>query len=473
MAISSPGIGSGIDVNAIVEKLSSIERQPIVRLQTQEARVDAKVSAFGRIKSALSALQDAARALTDASTWKAVRATSADPVAVKATATGAAATGAYGVLVDRLAQRQTTASALMDPNATVFSAGTLTIERGTVSGFASASPPGGSASVTIVAGDTLSAVRDRINAADAGVVASLVNDTGGTRLVLRAADTGEANAFRVVAQDGAAAAGQASLAALAIDPSAPPTGAGTQVKQSAGDARVTIDGLSIDSAGNRLTGVIDGVTLDLQRRGTEPVEVQVATDGEAMSAALKKFTDAYNALNTLLTEQTRYDPASKVAGPLQGDQNATNILARLRSLLGDGVAGAPAGAFARLSDIGVTLQRDGSLATDPTRLQTALATPRKLQDLFAATDADPTRTGIGRRFADLAFSMLGTEGVIATATDSLGRLKRDLDQRQEVLERRVQGVQARLLKQYTELDTKLAQVSSIDWSKLYVDYSRR
>mgnify|MGYP002777992724 FL=1 len=157
MSISSPGIGSGIDVNSIVDQLVTIERQPIVRLQQQESRIDAKLSAFGRLKGALSTLQDAARALTDVKTWQAAVASSADSAAVSASASGAAAPGSYAVQVDQLAKRQVAASAPVDAASTIFAAGTLAIERGTTGSFG-VSPGAGAITVSVSSGDTLSTI---------------------------------------------------------------------------------------------------------------------------------------------------------------------------------------------------------------------------------------------------------------------------------------------------------------------------
>ena len=472
MSISSPGIGSGIDVNSIVDQLVTIERQPIVRLQQQESRIDAKLSAFGRLKGALSTLQDAARALTDVKTWQAAVASSADSAAVSASASGAAAPGSYAVQVDQLAKRQVAASAPVDAASTIFAAGTLAIERGTTGSFG-VSPGAGAITVSVSSGDTLSTVRDRINAAGAGVTASLVNDSTGTRLVLRSSDTGASNAFRVTATtSGPPAPGQTSLDMLGADPSG--AGAtGMSVKQPAQDALFTVDGLELSSASNRVTDAVDGITLELRREGPDPVEVQVASDTDTLKAAVKKLVDAYGAVNALVAENTRYDPDTKSAGTLQGDFNVNAIQSRLRAVLQQSVAGVASGGFSRLSDVGITLQRNGSLAIDESRLVAALAKPEQVGKLFTAADPDPSKTGMAHRFNKVVFDMLATEGTINVATESLGRVKRDLDVRQEQLERRVVNSRDRLLRQYTELDKQLGQVTSIDWSKLYVSYNDR
>jgi flagellar hook-associated protein 2 len=103
MAISSAGIGSGLDVKSIVSQLLTIERAPIRQLQTEAGRLQTQLSAFGRVQSALSTLRDASQKLTQSDTWGAAKATSSDSANVSATATGSAAPGSYNISVTRLA----------------------------------------------------------------------------------------------------------------------------------------------------------------------------------------------------------------------------------------------------------------------------------------------------------------------------------------------------------------------------------
>lgn len=474
MGISSPGIGSGLDVSTIVSKLMAIEQQPLTQLKTQESKLDTKISAFGKIQSALSTLQDAARALNTASTWQAATATSADDKTVTASASGTTAPGGYSVKVDKLAQRQSLASAPFAASTATPGSGTLHIQMGSVetSGAFAADADRPQVDIAVDAGDTLAQLRDKINAAGAGVSASLVNDGAGVRMVLRSAESGAAQAFRVTADDGGGGAGGAGLSALSFDPSNGGSGSLART-QTASDAAFSIDNLALTAPGNRVTGVIDGVTLDLKKAGGDAVDVQVDTDKDALKASIKKFTDAYNAVNSLLADQTKYDPTTKVAGTLQGNSTVVGIQSQLRAILRQEVAGAggsagsgQAASYARLSDIGITVQRDGSLSTDSTKLDAALTDPSKVRKLFAATDADASRTGFAQRFYKLTFAMLGSDGAISGANDSMQRMKKDLDNRQDAMQRRLDSTQARLLKQYNDLDTQLGKITKFDFSSL-------
>jgi flagellar hook-associated protein 2 len=100
---------------------------------------------------------------------------------------------------------------------------------------------------------------------------------------------------------------------------------------------------------------------------------------------VSKFVDAFNTLNKTLTASSAYDPATKTAAPLNGDSTVRNMQSRLRSMLGTVVKGS-GGAYTRLADIGVTFQKDGTLAVDSTKLNKALASNfNDVASLFATT----------------------------------------------------------------------------------------
>ena len=469
-SISSPGVSSGLDVNSIVSQLMAVERTPLTRLQAQETKIDSKISAFGKLQSAVSTLQDAARALSTATTWQAATATASDPTAAAVAVNGAPASGSYSLRVDQLAQRQTAASGMLAGATAPFAAGTLQFQMGRLDGAGAFAADAARAplSVTVADGDTLTQVRDKINAAGAGVAASIVNDGTGVRLMMRSSESGAAQAFKITAtQTGSAGTG---LSALAFDPSAGGSGGLTQTL-AARDAAFSIDGLALASPTNRVTGALEGVAIDLRKAGPDPIDVQVLRDTPALKASVKKFTEAYNALNTLVAEQTKYDPATKKAAALQGDSIVTGLQSRLRNVLHEQIAGAATGEFARLSDIGIAVQKDGSLGIDETRLDAALASPDKVRALFSAGGTDPARVGFGQRFNKVATEILGTSGPINTATSSMQRTKKGLDDRQADIERRLASTEERMLRQYNKLDETMSKMKSLDFSRFYTTYS--
>lgn len=452
--ISSPGIGSGLDVSSILTQLMAIERKPLEKLQSAESRIQTQISEFGKIKSAMSKLRELSSKLTSPTFWSQTTGKSSDP-AVSVTTGSTATAASYGVQVTSLAAAQSIASPTFASSASTLSAGTLHIELGTWgAGLTSFTPkPGATAiDVTVEATDTLAGVRDKINASGAGVTATILTDATGARLMIRSGETGAANAFRTTVSPTGG-----TLDGLAYDPSAGVNGATSA--QAAADAVAKIDGLTVRSATNTLTDVVDGVTLTLNAVTTTTATVAVAADTATIKTTLTDFAKAYSELATLIATDTKYDAANKKAGALQGDGAVTSLLNRLRSVVGE-TSGASA-SFERLSDIGFEQQRDGTLSVNTTRLDNALANLTQLKAAFSNSDADDTLDGFATRFRELADEVLGADGSLTTRAQGLAdKLERNQDS-QDRLEQRLAQTQARLEKQYSALDAKLGALNSL------------
>jgi len=460
-SITSIGIGSGLDINSIITQLVAVERQPLTKLQSEATSLQTRLSTYGQIKSGLSAVRDAAAALASTTTWTTTTGTSSDAAAVAVSTGAATLPGSYAIEVQRLASVQSNATGVYASADSLVGEGTLHIELGTwgtgQTSFTAAGP-----AVNISFGppaESLAQLRDKINASNSGVVASVLTDASGARLVLRSAATGETNAFRigVTDTDGNNFDG-VGLSALAFDPSA---GILTMAQAlAAANASASLNGLPISSESNTLSNVLDGMTLNLGKLTSAPVLVEAKSDKESIRKALDSFVTAYNDLNKLVAEQTRYDAASKTAGSLQGDSAAVSIRAQMRSLLGSS-SGASA-MFTRLSEVGFDVQTDGSIKLDETKLANGLANLGEMKKVFSNSDLlTSANNGIATQLRALADQVLGIEGSISTRTEGL-RKRIDLNQdRQEMLEDRIAMVEKRLRAQYTALDRQMASLTSL------------
>lgn len=455
-SISSPGVGSGLDVKSIVSQLVALERRPIDKLEQEKSVTQAKLSSFGLLQNYANNLRDAAKKLALPGTWAVSAASSSNNDYVSTSTTGSASTGSFTVSVSHLARAQSLASPSFASSASTFGAGTLTLQLGewTAGPPASFAAKSGSTPVPvdITAGDSLATIKDKINEANAGVRASIVNDGSGARLVVRSQSTGEVNAVKITSS------GDASLDDLAYSPDEATTGNMTQTI-SARDASATINGLTVSSDSNTLTGTIDGVTLTLKQPTVAAVEVTVAPDKTAMRKAVDDFTKAYNDLNTYIAEQTKYDPEKKVAGKLQGDAATRSLQNQLRSML-QAVSGASS-TFSTLSALGIETQRGGGLAVNDTRFNAAMADPAALSQAFTADAAGEASDGFGVRFTALTTSLTDSEGLLQRRADGI----RSLIKRQETevsnLESRVTRIEERLLKQYNALDSNLGRLNGL------------
>jgi flagellar hook-associated protein 2 len=461
--LSSIGIGSGLDANAIVSQLLALERRPIEQLKTEAGKIDARLSSFGRVQSSLDSLRSAARSLSDTSTWQAATGTSGDASAVGITVSSGSSPGSYAVQVNALAAAQMNATSAVATSSTAIGEGTLRIDVGAWSDdLATFTPKSGSTTVDIVIGpgeDTLDKIRDKINnTSGLGVRASIVNDASGARLVLQSRSTGAESGFRVQVLDGDGNnSDNDGLSRLAYDPAG---GAAVSTRSQAGrNASATINGLDVESATNTLSNVIDGVSLTLGKVTTAAVDLTVGRDTAAMRKAVDGFTSAYNDLVKLLRDQTKYDAGSKSAGTLQGDRTAIAILGQMRSAMG---AGSTASAvFGRLSDIGLQLQTDGSLKTTGSKLDAAIGNVGELQKFFATVDDSSSASGLAYTIRRLTDNLLGNDGSISSRQEGLRKLKTVNKDRQDALENRVAATEKRLRAQYQQLDTNMARLSSL------------
>ena len=390
-------VTSGLDVNALVNQLMTVEQQPITKLASREASYQAKLSAFGTIKGAVASFQTSVSALSNASTFQAVTATSSDTTVASASALTSALPGNYSLEVSSLAQAQKLVAAGQTGVGTAIGSGastTLTFDFGTISGtltggkYASGTTfttnGGGVKTVTIDnTNNSLQGMRDAINAAGIGVTASIINDGSASpfRLVLSSNNMGAVNSLKI------SASGDATVSALlANDPTA---GAATGVlgqnlseSVTALNADLKVNGIAVSKNSNTVSDVIPGVTLNLAKLTTAPVTLTVAQDTTSVTKSVNDFVSAYNTLNQSLNDVSSYDAAKKTGAVLQGDATVRNLQAKLRAVLNTPGAGALTG----LSQIGVTFQRDGTLAVDSAKLGSAMQSNYgDIAGLFAAT----------------------------------------------------------------------------------------
>ncbi|MEZ5664947.1 MAG: flagellar filament capping protein FliD [Burkholderiaceae bacterium] len=454
--ISSPGIGSGLDVQSIVSQLVAIERAPITQLQSQATTLQTRLSLYGTIKSQIASLGDAAARLSTGASWGQVTATSSNATAISASAGTGAVAGSYSIDVQQLARAQSTVSNAMASGASVGS-GTLTIELGSWSNgsFTASSTP--SVSVDILPGeDSLAEVAARINAAGAGVSASVLRDASGERLMIQSRTTGESSGFRITANDDDGNDSDAGgLSRLAYNETA--TG-GLNLAQSALNAQLSVNGVAITSETNRLTDTLPGLNLQLSQVTAQPVEINVSTDTESIRADIQAFVDAYNTVNSTLSNALKYNEATQKGGLLQGDSTATGLQNALRNMMRSVTASTP---FSRLVDVGIELQRGGALSIDTARLDTALGDLEGIEDLFSVSTGQTLTQGFGLKIKAFADGLLDSGGSLSNRSEALQSAIDRNSRDQERLEERVSRSETRLLAQYTALDTKLAGLNSL------------
>jgi flagellar hook-associated protein 2 len=291
--------------------------------------------------------------------------------------------------------------------------------------------------------NTLAGIRDAINKAtdNPGISATIVTGTDGAHLVLSGTRTGAANGFTV-----ASSGGDGGLAAFNYDAAAS-SGNALSVITAAQDAEYTIDGLPGHSAGNTVAGAIDGLSLNLLKEGASTLTV--ANDASKATSALTNLVNVYNSFVGIYQNLTKYDATTGTAGAMIGDATANAINATLSRVIGGSANGAS------LADLGITLQVDGKLKLDSSKLSSALADGGKqAAQLFGGED------GFAAKLNNQLDRWVGTDGVLAGRTESLSEQLQDLTRQQTALDSRMADLTARYQAQFTALDTLMSKLNS-------------
>lgn len=433
--LSSAGLGSGLDVNTIVSKLMQIEQQPLNKLNSDKSDLNTQLSAYGQITSAVDAFTTAVGKLKAASGFSAYKVDSSLATVATATVDSNAIAGSHSVSVSALAKSQIqVGTQVFDSTSDALnSAGTLSFTQGEKS-----------FSITVDETDSLQSLQSKINAAtdNTGITASILNDGTGNHLVLTSKNGGTSNSFSVEG-DLADTLGfnnnpRYDSDGFEIDPN----GSITQV---ASDAKVTVDGVPVSATSNTISGAIPGVTLTLKSVGESTISTTRDTD--ALVSAVKGFTDAYNSLQKVI------DTMQQKGGTLEADNTATSVLNSLQDVFNTpaSIDGSP---YSYLAQIGVTFQKDGSLAVDSSMLTDAFNTNF---DGVVSLLTDSNQ-GFASRLYNIASGMTGSNGLITTKKDSINSQLRNIADQTLSIQAALTDKEASLRAQFASLDSLLGSM---------------
>ena len=452
MAITSTGIGSNLDVNGIVSKLMSVEQAPLTLLASKEASYQAKISALGSLSGALSAIQTATLSMipdtgsTALEKFSVLKTAVADTAIASATATSTAVPGTYSLEVTQLAQQHriatsTTATPFSGTGGTLVTGGTLTITLDTKAGSSS---PTKTTAVSIADGSSPETIRDAINAASAGLTATVINGTLGKQLVLVSDTPGSDQNIKL-----------SGVSSLNYNPSATPspTDALTEMQAAQGSA-FKLNGIAITGTTNTVSTAIDGITLTLSKKSETdtPTTLTISRDTSSITSAVNAFIKAYNDFNTTASSLGSYNATTKVAGTLNGDSGLRMAQNIMRSALGNIPSSLSGSSLQRLSDIGVSVQKDGSLALDSGKLDKALS--GNLSGVANLVSA------YGGTFKTATDGLIGTSGSIVARTKGFNTSIASIAKQRTAINARLVNIEVRYRKQFTSLDVMMSNMTS-------------
>jgi flagellar hook-associated protein 2 len=436
--ITSTGIGSGLNISAIVSSLTTAYgAAQTSQLANEQTSLNSQVSAFGTFSSALDTLQATLSTLETPSTLAGYDATVGDTSIASATASSDAVPGQYSFEVQNLATAATLTSGPVASSSSAIGSGTLTIAVG-----------GASTSITIPStANTLADIASAINSApnNPGVTASIITASDGARLVLSGTTTGSGNGITVT-QSG----GDGGLSSLVYDPADSITNL-TQT-QAAADANFTINGYAATSASNVVSGAISGVTLNLSAASAAntPTTLTVSPDNTAAQTSISTFVSALNGVLSSVQSLTGYDATTQTAGALQGNATLESFQNQLENIL-DTVNTDGSGGINSLADLGITADPDGNYDTNTTTLSNALSSSLTgVANLLGGTN------GIATQINNLVNQYTETGGLLPTITQSLQTSLSNVSIQQTELTAELATYSATLTTQYNAMDAAVA-----------------
>ncbi|MBY5990725.1 flagellar filament capping protein FliD [Ferrimonas balearica] len=441
MGLTAAGIGSGLDINGIVTALvdaSFVPRQ--VTLDQREAKVQTEISAIGALKSAMSDFQDKLENLQKLDSFDKRKASTNISDYLTAEADSTATAGSYNVVVKTLAESHKVGSAAVADANTPVGEGQLTIaagidENGDPVDF----------TLDVEADDTLADIAAKINSAEdnPGVTATIITGDNGPRLVMTADKTGTNNQITVTATD-------TNGTGLSD------TFGNMEELVAAANATLTIDGMDVTSQSNEVSSAIQGVTLSLKDADVgKTTKVTIEQDTGAATAAVKGFVEAYNALQEVVTNLSKYDAETETAGPLQGDSLPRSISSQLRNVM-TASYDIGNGETASLAQFGVSFDRYGALQVDDDRLKEAVENDMAgLAQLFAKEDE-----GLAFALDNAVDIYTQTGGLLSSRDDTLQSQLKRIESDREQLNLQMASYEARLYKQFNAMDSVVYQLNA-------------
>lgn len=438
MNLTSAGIGSGLDLEGIIKSFVTAKSVPQeVRLQKKENLLKTELSGIGQFKSALSSFDSVLKSLTKTDAFnKQVVAASTDDISVKSN--GFASNGSFSVEVVQLAQGSRLQSTSLASSSATVGSGTLTLKAGAKT-----------FDVAVGASDSLSAIRDKVNAqaGNFGVTANIINTDAGSILVYNSSVSGDGNNLSVTTSD-------ASLNAISVNNVQNP------VKDIAKSAKVNVDGNLITKDTNEFKNVIEDVTFVAKKVNVgKPSTITVAQDTENGKKLLTDFVNGYN--NLVNTLSTLSNPKT---GKLAFNPAIRQMKSQFNKLISDPVSGL-SGTLKSLDDIGISTNKLGLLevsAVTKGGLKTGIAKQgealkdklKEIGELFAKDN------GVATKMRTLVAGYNDSDGSLTKQQTLLNVDLKKIPKEYERLQTSLRDYESTLRKQFTFLDATVSKFNA-------------
>ncbi len=450
LIVMGTGPESGINYTAILNALDKALSAPIAMMQAQETPLNNQLSAWQAIGSDISTLSSSASALGQPSVFQSYTATSSDTSVATAQASSSAIPGTYNITVSSLATSGVIASqGLASTSTAVASSGSTGTFNITVNGNTT------DVALNSSTGYTLADLAQTINNDNAGVTASIINNGSSSdpyQLVLTANNTGT------------------DYAPSVTDNLSGGTALTFTTTQSAANAALSYEGISITSQSNTIKNVIPGVTLNVASKGS--TTITVGLDTQTIDNAVSSFISAYNkvigdvATENTVTSSGSGNTKSETLGPLGGNVSLTNLVTNLSSFIGGEGAGL-SGNAGLASTYGITQSSSGSgkLQLNTTELNNMLTSdPQQVQQFFSSlVNGSPTADGVSYQGSLTNFLKTYTNpanGVIQFSEQDINDQLTAMNNQISLQQALVQDQMGMYTKQFSSLESYIGQMQT-------------
>jgi flagellar hook-associated protein 2 len=426
--ISMAGLASGMDVNGMIDALVKANSVQQSKLTSRVTETKAASSDISSVATLLGKLKTSVDAMADSTTLQAYAATSNNS-SLSASVIGAASAGRYSVEVKALAQEY---RAYSDP---VASSSTAIGQSGTMSikvGSADAT------NISITNSDTLDSIVSKINQAGIGVQATTFNDGSQVRLQLRGTNTGAGNEVTV----------------SGIDLGLNSTG---NLKQQAQSAHLVVDGYDVYSKTNQVSGAIPGVSLTASALTSSAATVDINTDASSLTSKIGTMVSAYNAVIGKVHTLSGYSTTAASDAMLSGDSTLRQVTTKMSDTLLTRI-GSDSN-YQTLNSLGVSLNRDGTLSFDESKLTKALATnPSAVTNVLAGSTSSQGVMDLMSGMADM-FTRSG-DGILTNKVSTLNESAKTLQTQADAEQTRLDSYRTLLEQQFQAMDNAITASNS-------------
>ncbi len=452
--ISSLGLGSGLDLNGLLDKLTKAEQQRLTPYTTKQSSYNAQLTGYGTLKGALEKFDNLSKEMAKEDFFKATTATEHD--AFKITTNAKAVPGNYVVEVNKLAQAQTltTQAKVSDQVAKLGAEGvtdrSLTITAG--------NPPKETKIPLSDDQTSLVELRDAINGAKAGVTASIMRvGDNDYQLAVSSSTTGENNKISLQVDNDDQLGDILNYNAT--------RGTGTAMKQTVApqDAELTVNGTAIKRSTNSISDALQGVTIDLKTKTKtdEPQHLVISTNTAGTTDKIKEWVDSYNSLLDTFNALSKFTPVktgeapNPTNGPLLGDNTLRGIQSSIKSALS---AAQDNPELKGLGNLGIsTNTKTGKLEIDSAKLKKAMdEKPDQVSNFFVGNGKD---TGMATEIHNEIQSYIKSGGIIENSTKSINTNLDRLNSQITTVTASIQNTIDRYKQQFVQLDTMMSKMN--------------